>query len=123
MAEGSVVHFVFKGVAASGTVVKRAGMRVRVEVSDAHRLTAELATINGTKWVEVEELMSAEDAAAVVSGATTASAVARIEVVQHTLKPSNASLGLADSPTYQDYVNAGCTMSCPCHCQYCSGRR
>lgn len=119
-----MVHFVLKGVAASGTVVKRVDARVRVEVSDGVTFTSTHLTHGGTTWVEVKDLMSAEDAAAVASGATTASAVARSDAAQHsTLKPSNASLGLVAGPTYQDYVDAGCTMSCPCHCRYCSNRR
>ena len=123
MAEGEVVHFVLKGVAASGTVVKRVDARVRVEVSDGVTFTSSDSTHGGTRWVEVKDLMSAGDAAAVASGATTASAGARSDAAQHTLKPSNASLGLVAGPTYQDFVDAGCTMSCPCHCKYCSNRR
>jgi hypothetical protein len=63
MAEGAVVYFILKGVAASGTVVKVSLDLVRVKVSlDLMSPEAvDLTSNDGTKWVEVKDLISAED--------------------------------------------------------------
>ena len=52
-AEGSMVHLLVKGVATQGTVLKRAGGRVRIKKTDG-----------STSWVEVKDLISAEQARA-----------------------------------------------------------